>query len=159
MRKRAVVAAAILWLSGVDGAHANMGRAIEVYDGDTFRVDMQGRLVDIRLYGIDAPESGQAGNAAAKRFLLRTIAGSPLEIEVVAADPFDRPLALVSLQGQKSSVNAAMVANGYAWVNPSQCTTDICREWIKVESLARRLKLGIWSGYDLVPPWEFKRPR
>jgi hypothetical protein len=30
------------------------------------------------------------------------------------------------------------------------------QRWKKIESQARKLKLGIWSGFDLVPPWEFQ---
>jgi len=50
-----------------------------------------------------------------------------------------------------------MVANGYAWVNPERCRTDECPNWKEIESQARSLKLGIWSDYDVVPPWEFRK--
>ena len=54
-------------------AYATPATVIRVYDGDTLNLDVQGETVRIRLYGIDAPESGQDGNVAATRFLRRLV--------------------------------------------------------------------------------------
>lgn len=137
-------------------AYATPAKVISVYDGDTFSIILQGEKVSLRLYGIDAPESGQAGNVSATRFLKRLVLEQPLEIKVIATDSIGRLLAIVIREGKESSVNAAMVGNGYSWVNPGKCKVDECTYWEKLESQAKKLKLGIWSGYDLVPPWEFK---
>ncbi|BBO71760.1 hypothetical protein DSCA_56900 [Desulfosarcina alkanivorans] len=127
-----------------------------MYDGDTLSVSVQGERVSVRLYGIDAPESGQDGNVSATRFLKRLIWEHPLEIKVVEIDRIGRSHAIVTRRGKDTSVNAAMVANGYSWVNPGRCRVEACASWKKLESHARKYKLGIWSGFDLVPPWEFK---
>ncbi len=137
-------------------AYATTATVIRVYNGDTLNVDVLGKTVRIRLYGIDAPESGQDGNVAATRFLRRLVLEHPVEVNVLETDRLNQAFAVVIRKGKESSVNAAMVANGYAWVNPEQCRTDECPRWIKIESQARMLKLGIWSDYDVVPPWEFK---
>ena len=73
------------------------------------------------------------------------------------SDRLDQAYAVVIREGKESSVNAAMVANGYAWVNPGGCRTDECPNWKEIESQARSLKLGIWSNYNVVPPWEFRK--
>ena len=137
-------------------ANASPAKVIRVYDGDTLRIILQGEKVSIRLYGIDAPESGQAGNVSATRFLKRLVLEQPVEIKVIATDAIGRSLAIVIREGKEPSVNAAMVGNGYSWVNPGKCKVDECTYWKKLESQAKKLKLGIWSGFDLVPPWEFK---
>jgi micrococcal nuclease len=147
----------IFLIISLDIAYATTATVITVYDGDTLSAEVQGTVVNLRLYGIDAPESGQGGNVTATRFLMQLVLGHPLEIKVIDTDRFGRPLALVIRKGKASSVNAAMVGNGYAWVNPDQCKVDDCTYWKELESQARKLKLGIWSGYDLVPPWEFSR--
>ena len=136
--------------------HAEPAKATRIYDGDTLSLVMNGQKTSLRLYGIDAPESGQPGSASATRFLKKLISGHPLEINVLKIDQTGRSHAIVVRNGKESSVNAAMVANGYSWVNPRTCQADQCTYWKKLESRARSLKLGIWSGYDLVPPWEFK---
>ena len=138
-------------------AYATPATVIRVYDGDTLNLDVQGETVRIRLYGIDAPESGQDGNVAATRFLRRLVLEHPVEVKVMETDRLNLAFAIVIREGKESSVNAAMVANGYAWVNTDGCRTKECNRWKKIESQARMLKLGIWSAYDVVPPWEFKK--
>ncbi|MFO7714371.1 thermonuclease family protein [Desulfosarcina sp.] len=137
-------------------AYALITKVLDVYDGDTLSVGMQGERVAIRLYGIDAPEAGQNGNVASTRFLRRLIHEKPVVIKVMGTDGFGWTLAIISFEGKAISVNAVIVANGYAWVNPRECRVDVCTDLKKFETQARMLKLGIWSGYDLVPPWEFK---
>ncbi len=149
--------ALILLTVSLNFAYATTATVVRVYDGDTLSVDMRGEKVSIRLYGIDSPEGGQDGNVDATRFLKRLILEHPLEIIVLEIDLAGRSLAIVIREGKESSVNAAMVANGYSWVNPGKCKADDCRYWKELESQARRLRLGVWSGYNLVPPWEFKR--
>ena len=144
---------AIILAVGLNVAYATQTKVIKVYDGDTFSIDQEGEKVSVRLYGIDAPESGQDGNLSATRFLKRLVFAQPLEVNVVETDLFGRSLAIVMREGKKSSVNAAMVGNGYAWVNPDACKVDACTYWKTLEFDARKLKLGIWSGFDLVPPW------
>lgn len=150
------VYALLFLVTSFNVANAATAEVIAVHDGDTLDVDIQGEKVRIRLYGIDAPESGQNGNVSSTRFLRRLVSGHPLEIREIETDLFGRTLAIVALEGRGSSVNAAIVANGYAWVNPGKCSVADCKNWKKIESQARRLRLGIWSGYDLVPPWEFQ---
>lgn len=142
-------------------AHAGLvdamsARVLEVFDGDTLDAEIQGEKVQIKLYGIDAPESGQNGDDASKRFLLRLANASPVDVEVMSTDIFGRVIAVIVREGHKWSVNATIVANGYAWVKPSECTASFCSDLMKLESQAKRLRLGIWADFDLVPPWEFK---
>ena len=150
------VVALITLAANLNLAYATQAKVIRVYNGDTLSINLAGERVSIRLYGIDAPESGQDGNASATRFLKRLVIEQPLEIKVITNDTLGHSLAIVTREGEKSSVNAAMVGNGYSWVNPGTCKVDACAYWKKLESQAKSLKLGIWSGFDLVPPWEFK---
>jgi len=156
MMRRIVVLLLILTITPAI-AGATPATVVRVYNGDTLNLDVQGETVRIRLYGIDAPESGQDGNVAATRFLRRLVLEHPVEVKILETDRLEQAFAVVIREGKESSVNAAMVANGYAWVNPDQCKTDDCPHWKKIESQARMLKLGIWSDYDVVPPWEFKK--
>lgn len=142
---------------GLTPATAETVKVVGVYTGDTFAVERQGEEVKVRLYGVDAPVAGQHGNVSSKRFLKRLIQGLTLQMNVVGRDVFDTPLAIAVREGKESSVNAAIVSQGYAWVNPQTCSLEPCEQWKRLESQARKLKLGIWSGFDLVPPWEFRQ--
>ena len=153
---RRIAAVLIILISIPNFAYATPTTVIRVYDGDTLNVDVQGETITLKLYGIDAPESGQDGNVAATRFLRRLVLEHPVKIKVMETDRLNQAFAVVVREGKESSVNAAIVANGYAWVYPDGCKADACLNWKKMESQARTLKLGIWSDYDVVPPWEFK---
>jgi len=130
---------------------------VAVDNGDTLVVVSNGERRTVRLYGIDAPVSGQQGANAAKRYLRSIVLSSPVDVEVVSTDVFGRVVAIVRRAHIMSSVNAAIVANGYAWVNPKTCQEGGCGKWRSLERQARNYRMGIWSGYDLIPPWEFKQ--
>lgn len=126
-------------------------------DGDALTVAAQEGKITVRLYGIDAPESGQQGSNAANRFLKSLVAEHPVFVDVLETDAFGRSVAIVKRLEKESSINAAMVANGYAWVDPKSCRVDVCDRWKDLQRQAKKFRLGIWSGYDLTPPWEFKQ--
>lgn len=143
-----------LWMT-VNGAHGFMGEVTDVDGGDILVADVKGEKLSIRLYGIDAPESGQHGSNAAKRYLRTLAVAHPVEVEVIETDVFGRAVAIVRRMGKESSINAAVVANGYAWVNPKLCRADVCDKWTGLQRQAKKYGLGLWSGFDLIPPWEF----
>lgn len=155
LKKMAAVLIVLITIS--DFAYAASAIVIRVFNGDTLTIDAQGEEIRLRLFGIDAPESGQDGDVAATRFLRRLVLEHPVEIKVKETDQLKQIFAVVIREGKESSINAAMLANGYAWVNPDQCKDDQCLKWNVIESRARKLKLGIWSDYNIVPPWEFRK--
>ncbi len=146
---------ALMWIT-IGDVHGFVGEVTSVDSGDTMVAETQGQQHRIRLYGIDSPESGQHGSNAAQRYLRNLALAHPVDVEVIETDAFGRAVAIVRRVGKESSINAAIVANGYAWVNPQLCRVDVCNKWIDLQRQARRYRLGIWSGFNLVPPWEFK---
>ena len=154
---RAVVLVFLILTSSTSMVVAETATVVVVYDGDTFVVDRYGESVKVKLYGIDAPEPGQPGKGASTRFLRRLVLNAPVALRAIETDVFGRTLAVAVREGKESSINAAVVSNGYAWVNPGACRIDDCEYWKSLELRARRLKMGIWSGFDLVPPWEFRK--
>lgn len=144
-----------LWMT-ISSAYGFTAKVTDIDGGDALVVIVEGEKIKIRLYGIDAPVSGQHGSNAATRFLRSLVAEHPVYVEVLETDGFGRSVAIVKRLEKESSINAAMVANGYAWVHPKSCRADRCIKWKSLERQAKKFRLGIWSGYDLVPPWEFK---
>jgi len=151
-----ILAAFSIMLTIASIANANTDLVEKVFDGDTLSLNVQGEMLKIRLYGIDAPNGGQHGNVAATRFLRRLVLEHPVKIKIMDTELLKWPLAIVIREKKESSLNAAMVGNGYAWVNSKICTAEECAYWKRLESKARALKLGIWSDPDAVPPWEFE---
>lgn len=66
-------------------------------DGDSFtviRLDTRQR-VQVRLYGVDAPENGQAFGQASRRSLVSLLRNRTLDIRPMDEDPYGRTVAVV----------------------------------------------------------------
>jgi len=137
----------------------------KITDGDTLVVrKADAEDITIRLFGIDAPESGQEGAEAAAK-ALSPLQGRQVTVREMDTDGGSRMLALVEFEGK--SVNLEQVKKGQAWYYPQNCQEQpICGELEKAEKEARKAKQGLWSkGWfggkkgEPMPPWEWKRKR
>jgi len=73
------------------------GEVAGIADGDTITVLNSKTLKDvkIRLYGIDAPERGQAFSRRAKQFTSKLVYGKVVEVKVMDADRYGRTVAII----------------------------------------------------------------
>jgi endonuclease YncB( thermonuclease family) len=128
---------------------------IRVIDGDSLVVKKANRkALEIRLYGIDAPEWGQEGGAEATA-ALRPLRGRTVTIREMDTDAYSRTVALVGLEGE--SVNLRQAALGHAWHYARYCQEQpICGEIKKAEARAREMKRGLWAG-EPIAPWIWRR--
>lgn len=139
------------------------GNILSVPDGDTVLVAPSGDKrtpVSVRLYGVDAPELGQAGGPEARDWLVaRLPKGTAVEVVSYSQDRYGRVVALI--QRGKKTVNGEMVAAGHAWVYRQYCKSRFCREWEKSQKKAKADQLGLWSDPDPMRPdkWRRKHPR
>ena len=125
-----------------------------VIDGDT--LDIHGTR--IRLFGIDAPESGQSCVTDGKRWrcgqqaslaLADKIGRRTVSCEQRDIDRYKRIVAVCRAGGE--DLNAWMVSQGWALAY-----RHYSADYIRQEDGASRRKLGIWRG-DFVAPWEWRR--
>lgn len=132
-----------------------LATVIRVSDGDTIVIRTADyEDIKIRLYGIDAPESGQDGGDVATAFLA-PLQGQTVKIIEMATDRYSRTVALVEHNGQ--SVNLALVAEGHAWHYPQYCKAQgVCPKIEAAETKAREDKRGLWQDKEPVPPWEWR---
>lgn len=158
------LAAAFLMLSGPAWAEAEqpfLARVVHVADGDTIEVVRQGdkmELHKIRLYGLDAPESGQAYGKRAAQYLRQMINKKIVTIEVMQqSDRYGRVVGIVRAEdGQDAGLE--LILAGYAWVYPQYCRrADICDGYRAAEGRARAAKVGLWQDKEPVPPWEWRK--
>jgi endonuclease YncB( thermonuclease family) len=160
-------------------------QVVGVSDGDTIKVrrlgdvrwaatksgakvpvrDMEGPEIRVRLWGIDAPESGQPFGKAAKKHLSDFVFGQSVRLIVKDRDRYARTVAIVilpvdrQLAGTKPdeiNVNEGMVREGYAWwYEKFAPKSDQLRQ---AQADAMRAKRGIWSeAKTAVPPWEWRK--
>ncbi len=169
MRRASIIAlAALLLVAGgcaspgsepapAAGGPADPGVVVRVVDGDTLVARIDGSRVRVRLLGVDAPESvtpdqpvecfgPQAGDAA--RRLLPEGARISLETDPTQGreDRFGRRLAVVTVDGQGTSVNERLVAGGYARIFRADGRARLLTRLREAERAARREHLGLWGA-------------
>ena len=118
---------------------------MQVVDGDTLRISVEGFEIPVRLWGIDAPEMTQKEGVGALRQLEKlTPEGSRAQIHPVSQDRYGRMVAVVS-NGTGYAVNFEMVARGWAYhyrqydPRPAGCLAE-------AERVARDSRMGVWQG-------------
>jgi micrococcal nuclease len=144
------------WPDGLSGRSSD-GEAtvVEVVDGDTVTVDAGGRREDVRLLGIDTPETvhptkpvecfGPEASAHLES-LLPPGTRVRLERDVESRDQYGRLLAHVRRADDDLLVNQDLVEGGFADVlviEPNRAYAGVLRQ---ARDQARRAGTGRWSA-------------
>jgi micrococcal nuclease len=123
-----------------------------VVDGDTVEVDLNGREVDVRLIGIDTPETvapdepvecyGEEASAyTSSRLEGRTVR---LEFDVERLDRYGRTLAYVWIG--EELLNETLVAEGYAVVTTYPPNVAYVDRFVAAQREARESGRGLWTA-------------
>ena len=129
------------------------GKVIKVADGDTVTIlSPNNQQVKIRLYCIDAPEKNQDFGQKAKQSLGNLIFGKIVEVEKHDTDRYGRTVGTVYLNGV--NINLIQVEKGFAWVYRKYCNDN---RFYEAEEKAKRMKTGLWSHPNPIPPWDYRR--
>lgn len=127
-------------------------RVVGVSDGDTITV-LEGKMrYTLRLYGIDAPESGQAFGRQAKAFLSSVVFGKELRVELIEKDRYGRWVA--NIYDGSIWVNRAIVEAGYAWHYRNYSNSKDLQE---AENKARSEGRGLWRDKMPQAPWDWRK--
>lgn len=127
-------------------------------DGDSCFVDVgQPNWLEVRIEGIDSPESAWPGHwaaqpfsAQAKAFAERKLVGRKVRLQLEDdEDRYGRRVGEIFVDGQAFSQQ--LVRAGLAWWNPRYTSNDPTLRRLQVE--ARAAKRGLWSDARPVPPW------
>src|SRR5215204_4366122 len=150
-------AAPALWTTHVPSGSKPVA-LIEVTDGDTIRVDIDGRFEPVRLILIDAPEThdpnrppecfGQEATTYLS-WLLSLGGNLYLETDVSDRDRFGRLLRYVWLDfgdGEVYLVNEALVRAGYAAFSTFPPDVKYVDEIRGAGQFAREHRYGLWSS-------------
>jgi micrococcal nuclease len=137
--------AAEAWVKGV---------AQDVYDGDTFKLNENGQIIKIRMFGIDAPEANQKHGKEAGDALRELIDGKEIRIRIENKDVYGRTVGEPWL-GDSVNVSIWMLKNGHGWwyKTYSKKRTD----FEAAEAEAKAKKLGLWAEEKPMPPWDFRK--
>lgn len=133
------------------GAQRFAGRVLEVTDGDTVVVARGRGQVDVRVFGIDAPEGAQPYGREARALLSKRVLGRLIDVEMKDVDTYGRIVGIISLAGV--NIGEDLVRDGAAW-HYAQYSDDA--GLAAAEREARAAKRGLWNAPAPQPPWTFR---
>lgn len=142
-------------LSSDDHVVAANARVVEVVDGDTLVVDIDGDEERVRLIGLDTPESVAPnrpvechGVESSHRMAVLIPPGTPVRLErdIEARDMYDRLLAYVYRAEDGLHINLDQVAGGHAEAMPFPPNTVLAENFAAAESAARAANAGLWGA-------------
>jgi len=129
-------------------------RVVGVSDGDTLTVLAAGdRQVKVRLYGVDAPETGQDFGRRAKQAASELAFGKAVRVRPARVDRYGRTVAEVMLPDGRD-LGREIVRRGMAWHFVKYAPAD--KELASLQAKAKEAKRGLWSQPGAVPPWHWR---
>lgn len=128
-----------------------------IIDGDSLVIRRDTRTMEVRLWGIDAPEYDQPDSDPAKAALMKLALGRRAKVEIKYRDRYGRYVALLYIDGL--NINETMIRSGHSWVYERYCDEPLCESWKRLEDEARKDKRGLWAGSNPVAPWRWKARR
>lgn len=133
------------------------GTVKKVMDGDSLLMSVGRKNVEVRLYGVDAPEYQQSYGVEAKNYVRTWTSGQRIMIHPEYKDTYGRTVAIIS-KGQRI-LNEDLVQTGLAWVYPRYCRKEVCASWQDMEKTARSKNIGLWRTSQPISPWQWKRSK
>lgn len=130
------------------------GQVSRIVDGDTLwlKTAADAEPTVIRIEGIDAPESCQAGGADATQALTKLALNRNVTVRIVARDDFARVVGKV-FDGTVD-VGDRMVRDGYAWSARFKYDRG---PYVAEERMAIALKRGLHAEAGAVMPRDFRQ--
>lgn len=127
-----------------------------VLDGDSLLARANNQEIEIRLFGIDAPEHKQTYSRQARSAAERLLNHQSIYVKAIDRDRYGRVVAIVHVVGHEPAVNTQLVEQGAAWVY-RRYTDD--KVLIEKERSARQAGRGLWSQppEQRIPPWEWRQ--
>jgi len=130
------------------------GPLLWVTDGDSLRVLVKGRDMEVRLADIDAPERNQPHGWESKLQLIDLVRGKHIVLAPLDVDSYGRVVARV--WAGELDVNRELVKRGAAWFYPEYARDE---ELYLEEQRARNARVGLWALplEQRQEPWTWRR--
>lgn len=122
------------------------GEVVWVNDGDSIEVDLDGTTLEIRLIGINAPESGECYADEPRDYLIDTIKLSEVSVYEYERDQFGRTLADVWFANEL--LNLKLVTMGMATATTPEAGYPHGEALLAAEAAAFEAHVGMW-GLDV----------
>ncbi|HOV31947.1 MAG TPA: thermonuclease family protein [Candidatus Hydrogenedens sp.] len=135
------------------------GKATEILEGDIFiaqTVEDNPRTINLRIWGIDAPEEGQPYFEEAKKYLTELIGNKDVKVELLATDNMNIEVGKVWTEAG-DNVSEIMIKEGYAWWDEENAKEDLTLK--NLCATAIREKKGLWADTSPLAPWDYRKSK
>ena len=125
---------------------------VQVHDADTYTLLVNGKLQNVRLENVDAPELKQHYGTNARDSVKALIEGKIVAATFGNNDLYGRKLVSICINGQ--ALDSILISHGYAWHYKQYShkqDLSIC------EAAARAKCIGLWLCPEPVPPWAWRK--
>jgi micrococcal nuclease len=119
------------------------GKVVGVKSGNALEILQDGKVMEVKIFGIDCPAKSEPMGRAARRSLADQVFMAEVRLEVVATEADGRLVGKVTLADGKS-LGAELLRAGMAWWDKQAAPAETALA--KVEKSARDAYLGLWSG-------------
>ncbi len=134
------------------------GELISVADGDSFKLRAaDGRVWQVRIAAIDAPERRQPWSDVARQRLRQRLQGRAVRVETGKFDQFGRVVGNVFVADE--DVGLAQVVDGLAWHfrrYEREQEPGARARYAQAEAAARKARCGLWHDPAPLPPWVYR---
>lgn len=124
--------------------HGKNAEVIRVPDSETLRVIVDGRIEDVRLIGLDAPESPDPFSTSGRFYLLDTLQ-SPIQLELDARERDDQGRLLAYAWDADLFLNSVVLRLGATAYRPEPPNLAHAAVLLGAETAARAEKVGMWT--------------
>lgn len=128
-------------------------QVLEVLEGDTMIVRLDGRRTKVRLYGVDSPDKGQNYFKEARDFTTKLALEQYGLIRSYGED-HKGVLRIEFVFKDGKNLNRKVVGAGWGWWTDryDEATFDL-----KVlENEAKFYRHGLWKDMHPIPPWDYR---
>lgn len=148
--ERLIVSPAVPKTGGVNSSE-QLGRVVNVVDGDTINVIVDGSVYLVRYIGVDTPELGEPCAEDARAFNASLVSGQEVQLVKDASDVDRYGRLLRYVYAGERFVNFELVAQGYAEAVAYPPDTAHAEEFEGLEAQARAANLachaaGVFGG-------------
>jgi endonuclease YncB( thermonuclease family) len=144
---------------GVDvGPFSIQSAVLDVHDGDTITVALNGAATNVRLEGIDAPELAQPFGIESRTSLSNLILNTPVTVTYATSDKYGRVLGTV-FKSDCNNLNLKQLQAGMAWYYAAfQCELPLATrdQFRSAQDAAQRARIGLWSQPEPQAPWFYR---
>ncbi len=143
---------------------AEQFKVVRVYDGDTLKAIGHDIEINVRLVGIDAPETkkgkrkpGQPYSQQAKKFLSSIVLNKVVDIQGYGLGPYNRTLGIIYVDGKNVNLEIVKAGLAEAYRGKQPKGLDIT-QYRLAGAEARKAGRGMWSIGDIyISPKDWRK--